>query len=203
MENVSVRKPGPVGWAWIHASLLALLLGTAGFWLGGAWGAGIGVAAGVLAPLLIDRARERSGLGDAARATELPERRMGPAALLDPWLGVVPFTGRTAELADLVEWCLDEDAGPVRLVTGGGGAGKTRLSAELRRQMEAQGWRCASVGTGRESEVVPAHAQAAPGAPVLLLVDYAEARSGLEDLIEAAAGGPGRTRVLLVARQAG
>ena len=93
--------------------------------------------------------------------------------------------------------------GPVRLVTGGGGAGKTRLALELRRQMTAAGWRCADVGAGHEAGAVAAQREANPGARVLLVVDYAEARTDLERLLEAVARDPVRMCVLLVARQAG
>ena len=94
-------------------------------------------------------------------------------------------------------------AGLVRLVTGGGGAGKTRLALELCRRMGGRGWRCAQAGEGAERDVVGLERAAAPGARLLLVVDYAEARLGLEELLEAAARDAGRVRVLLLARHAG
>ena len=54
-----VRRPGRVGWAWIGAMVLAVVLGAAGFWVGGGLGAGIGGAAGGLVPLWIERATRR------------------------------------------------------------------------------------------------------------------------------------------------
>jgi hypothetical protein len=74
---------------------------------------------------------------------EAGQRRFGPASLLEPGLGVVPFTGRAAELAQLEGWCLGDQAGLVRLLTGGGGSGKTRLALELVSRMRSRGG-CAS-----------------------------------------------------------
>ena len=80
------------------AAVLAVGLGAAGFWMGAALGAGVGVAAGGVAPLLAELIRRRAEAGDAARRAEPAARRLGPASLLDPALEVVPFTGRMAEL---------------------------------------------------------------------------------------------------------
>src|SRR5580698_176497 len=103
-----MRGPGRVAWAWIAAVLLAVVLGAAGFWIGRGLGAGIGVAAGGLVPLLIDRAARRHEAVGSARRAEGPWQRWSPAYFLEPQLGVVPFTGRIAELAALENWCLDE-----------------------------------------------------------------------------------------------
>src|SRR5271166_5422681 len=137
MEADVVRWPGRVAWALVAAAALGVALGAAGFWVGRALGAGIGVAAGVVAPLLVESIRRRVEVGEAARRLEPPARRLGPASLLDPALGVVPFTGRTAELAALRRWCGNDDAGPVRLVVGGGGEDPAGVGAE------------AAVGRGR------------------------------------------------------
>jgi hypothetical protein len=137
-------SPGRVGWAWVAAVVLSMVSGAAGFWIGGGLGAGIGVAAGGLVPLLIERAARRQETVVSARRAEGPRRRYGPAHVLDPGLGVVPFTGRSAELGDLEQWCGSPGSALVRLVTGDGGAGKTRLALELAGRMAGQGWRCAS-----------------------------------------------------------
>jgi len=138
----------------------------------------IGRDLGVVAPLLVGRATRRQEAAASSRDVQTVPRRYGPARLLDPDLGVVPFTGRAAELADLEGWCLDERAGLVRLVTGGGGTGKTRLALELCRRMAGQGWQCVQVDEGTEGEVVQRGRLAAgPGARLLLVVDYAEARA--------------------------
>ena len=202
-DDAGVRGPGRVGRAWAEAAALSVGLGAAGFWVGGALGAGVGVAAGGLVPLLIERASRRQEAGESAGEAEVPGRRYGPAHLLEPGLGVVPFTGRADELAALEGWCLAGDGGLVRLVTGGGGAGKTRLALELCRRMAGRGWRCAWVDEGAEGGAVRRERAAGPGARLLLVADYAEARAGVEELVKAAARDAGVVRVLLLARHAG
>ena len=203
-DDTVMRGPGRVGWAWVEATSLAAVLGAAGYWVGGGPGAGIGVAAGVVAPLLVERATRRQEAVASSRDVQAVPRRYGPAHLLEPALGVVPFTGRAAELADLEGWCLDELARLVRLVTGGGGTGKTRLALELCRRMAGRGWQCVQVDEGTEGEVVQLERLAAgPGARLLLMVDYAETRPRLEELLKAGLRDEGRARVLLLARHAG
>jgi hypothetical protein len=143
-----------------------------------------------------------------------------PLGLLRPEVGVVPFHGREQELADLVSWCRDDGAFPVRLTTGAGGEGKTRLARELVERMREQTW-CA----GLLNERTPAADMSVIGyltTPALLVVDYAETRvdqvaaliAELDRVVLAAAdqrGDPARTgrypatdiRVLLLARSAG
>lgn len=123
--------------------------------------------------------------------------RLSPACLLDPHLGIVPFTGRQAELATLLDWCLAPSAGPVRLVTGGGGTGKTRLAVELCRKMSGWWWQCDWLRAGDElNDSSPVRGQ-------LVVVDEAEPRTDLADLLAAAARAPSRMRVLLLARAPG
>ena len=62
---------------------------------------------------------------------------------------------------------------------------------------------CVFVDEGAEGDVVRRERAAAPGARLLLAVDYAEARTGLEELLKAAVREEGRVRVLLLARHAG
>ena len=202
-DDAGMRGPGRVGWAWIEAASLSVALGAVGFWIGGGLGAGIGVAAGGLTPLLIERATRKQEAVESAREAEGLPRRYGPAHLLEPGLGMVPFTGRAGELEALEGWCLAPQGGLVRLMTGGGGAGKTRLALELRTRMTGRGWRCVAVDEGAERDVVPLERAAAPRARLLLVVDYAEARAGLEELLKAAVRDAGRVRVLLLARHAG
>jgi tetratricopeptide (TPR) repeat protein len=89
------------------------------------------------------------------------------------------------------------------LVSGAGGSGKTRLALELMRRMRARGWACALVAEGAENDAVQVQRSATPGARLLLVVDYSEARLGLERLLRGAARDEGLVRVLLLARQAG
>ncbi|WP_371779139.1 tetratricopeptide repeat protein [Streptosporangium subroseum] len=143
---------------------------------------------------------------EAAGVEELsaPVTSGGPAGLLDPRRQVVEFVGRNDELTKLIAWCetADEDVGRVRLVTGPGGVGKTRLAVQLRVRLAEVGWRCVLVGEGQEATAV-SRARAASSDRLLLVVDYAETRTALGALLREVAAASGMVRVLLLARSAG
>jgi hypothetical protein len=125
------------------------------------------------------------------------------ARLLDPRREVVGFVGREAELGKLAAWCQDDRAGRLRLVTGPGGVGKTRLAVELASRMRAAGWRAERIADGADAEAIGA-LRAVTRGRALLTVDYAETRVGLVRMLSALAGELGRdVRVLLLARSAG
>ncbi|MDZ7704546.1 MAG: hypothetical protein U5L04_08705 [Trueperaceae bacterium] len=68
-----------------------------------------------------------------------------PSELLNSAREIVPFYGRDDDLDDLYRWCRQKGDDPidVRLYTGEGGVGKTRLMRQLCRQMlrDDNGWR--------------------------------------------------------------
>jgi hypothetical protein len=126
----------------------------------------------------------------------------GPAALLRPDRQVVGFIDRP-ELGRLREWCDGAEQARLLLLTGAGGVGKTRLAVQLARERETQGWVCRVIRPGEEADAVQA-VRAVDSGPVLLVVDYAETRSGLAGMLRAIAGDSGgRLRVLLLARGMG
>lgn len=114
----------------------------------------------------------------------------------------MPFVGRRSEHASLAVWCTSPDPVGIRLVTGPGGVGKTRLAREFAHHMARAGWTCLNVPDGAEDRAL---ALVPDGAPALLLADDADTRgTALADLLAAAARGRnGALRVLLVARSAG
>ncbi len=124
---------------------------------------------------------------------ERPVRQ--PSALLRAEHEVVPFAGRNAEEAELLAW-LDGNADlAAHLVTGPGGAGKTRLARRLLALARHGGW---TAGILRAE--APADLLAGLDRPLLVVVDYAEARAPqLVSLIAALHGSP-RARLLLLAR---
>lgn len=133
--------------------------------------------------------------------------RSPPGALLradidDP----VPFHGREQELDDLWQWCHSTHSLEVRLYTGPGGIGKTRLMRELVLRLRSKGWQSGFL----EGELVAATAPfwsalAAGPEQRLFVIDYAETRRDelvrlLGELIREADGAS--RRVLLLARAA-
>ena len=87
--------------------------------------------------------------------------------LLVPDFQVVEFIGRTDELRRLREWCLDEKLTSVAAVSGDGGAGKSRLAAQLCREMDDLLW-----SAGIIPAQVPDRVELAR--PTLAVVDYVE-----------------------------
>lgn len=208
--GVGWKLPTLAAALWVVA--LGVWAGVAAGPIGGPWGAVAGsvltVLAGVVTaymPSFRDEFRQRAAEHAKAqealrRASELPAG--GPAALLDPRRGLVGFIGRERELSGLLDWCEDGRTRGLRLVTGPGGVGKTRLSVELCARLEPRGWRWVRAGDGQEASALAAARREWPGR-VLLVVDYAETRIGLGELLRAVAADAGPVRVLLLARSAG
>jgi tetratricopeptide (TPR) repeat protein len=188
-----------VGLASVGAAIAYVLAG--GGWA--VWGAVIGAVTGSFAPSMYDALRER----DAGQEHWMALIDNGPpqswARLLDPQREVVGFVGRERELAALTAWCEDDDAGRLRLVTGAGGVGKTRLAVELSGRLKELGWNCERVKDGTEAGAIDA-LRRVTRSRTLLIVDYAETRTGLPQMLAALASDKGDgVRVLLLARSGG
>jgi hypothetical protein len=133
-----------------------------------------------------------------------PDKHAGPpvARYLRPEEAVVPFRHRP-ELDELFRWCVADSHAAVRLVTGDGGTGKTRLALRLGEELAANGWQ--SLWVPRDAERDAVQAVHTIGQPCVLVVDYAETRgelAGLLDDLAADHDGPD-LRLLLLARSAG
>ena len=120
----------------------------------------------------------------------------------------VPFHGRTSELDDLLGWAASGPPLRVRLITGAGGMGKTRLMFEACRQLRMSGWTsgfldpAAMLERGGLWDML-----AAAGSRCLMVIDYAEnRRDQTVDAIGAALRGLGSggpvVRLVLLARAA-
>lgn len=133
-------------------------------------------------------------------ADRLSGAGQSPATMLLPEHPAVPFIGRERELAKPTGWCTGR-TGPLLLLTGDGGTGKTRLALELAARLD--GWRCGWVRPGQEAGAI----DVLPGGKSLIVVDYAETRDrkNLAELVGALAWPKGKrqVRVLLIARAAG
>ena len=184
----------------------------AGAWRGGLVGAaviGVGIYvapefSGLLARRRAQAAAAQSRLDRVSAGAASPVRLSdaGPAALLRPDRQVVGFIDRP-DLQRLRAWCDGDDQPRVLLLTGAGGVGKTRLALQLARDREALGWMCRIIRPGEEAGAIPA-ARAVSSGLVLLVVDYAETRLGLESMLRALAEDDGdRLRVIMLARSVG
>jgi tetratricopeptide (TPR) repeat protein len=131
---------------------------------------------------------------------------LSPAFLLEAQRRVVAFHGRDQAMADLVSWATSGPRIAVKVVHGPGGQGKTRLAHELTRHLNApeHWWSTVWVSghTGpQELEVVKDTT-----VPSLLVLDYAEARTGqIAAVLHACARRRSATpvRLLLLARTVG
>ena len=131
-----------------------------------------------------------------------PDDGVSLAALLRPDRGIVKFTGREAELELLRAWCNSAATRSVKVLAGTGGVGKTRLALELAAEWEAAGRTWQLVAVGQENTALSA-ARGVTTGRVLLVIDYAETRAGLESLVEELLEDTGPVRVLLLARSLG
>jgi hypothetical protein len=221
-----LRHPGAVGID-SRSVALAVLTVAAAVGLGfaaGAWAGVVTAFAGLVPTALWETTRERRERNKtAARRREKalaifappievadagvevagddPAER-GAAWYLRPEAQVVSFRPRP-ELGELLEWCVTVGHLGVRLVTGDGGAGKTRLAVQLSQDLARDGWRVMWVPPGWEGAAIGA--VRAVREPALLVVDYAETRPGLAGLLADAAGAADcpELRVVLLARSAG
>jgi hypothetical protein len=127
--------------------------------------------------------------------------------LLRAEYGVVPFhPQRRPDVERLLAWCEADVRIAVRVVTGAGGTGKTRLMIELCKQARLRRWRAGFLH--RETPVAPSwelDGLVEGNEPLLLVVDYAETkRDVLVPVLRRLSldhASPS-TRVILVARAA-
>ncbi|WP_328990212.1 hypothetical protein OG394_28635 [Kribbella sp. NBC_01245] len=128
-----------------------------------------------------------------------------PSALLRAAYRVVPFHGRESELDELNRWRRSDEPLQVRLVTGPGGMGKTRLLIEASLQARLESWYAGFlVAPNGRPESWPIDLARRQG-DLLVVIDYAETRrQDVVDLLaEAVKGRQGRVRLVLLARARG
>jgi hypothetical protein len=152
--------------------------------------------------------RERETYQPAARPQVSPLRApyldpgsaQGPLQLLRADYQVVPFQPRD-ELTILRHWCAQAASSQqtgLAVIDGTGGSGKTRLALELAQRLSDQGW---YAGLLRHSVEGISWSQslewlATVVSPILVIVDYADARA--EDTKALMRALTGRTRVAVV-----
>lgn len=146
---------------------------------------------------------EPAELTDAIEALT-PLKPRSVATLLHPRAETVRFTGRRELLDDMVAWSTRGDDLSVAILSGPGGAGKTRMAREVGHRLAAS--RHAVVHLRRRSGPEQHRLLARTTAPVFLVIDYAESRAAeVGALLDRLSGRPRGVpfNVLLVARAVG
>ncbi|MFF8431701.1 trypsin-like serine protease [Streptomyces sp. NPDC016566] len=120
--------------------------------------------------------------------------------LLEARYNVVPFQGRRRELDELTDWCWQDAGVRVRLLSGGGSVGKTRLAREICHRMGAHGW-IAGIVDPQSTEFSQVRELEENR---LLVVDDADVHAGqLEALLAHAVDARGRLRIVAVTHNIG
>lgn len=142
--------------------------------------------------------------------TEPPPPEHGPVALLNARHALVDFFEplHAEVLQDLRSWCDEEEALSVRLFHGAAGSGKTRLFIEAAQRLRGQDWRAGFLHEAVEPERFEALLASASERPTLVVIDRAESLPQLGALLLSVAhrrkaGGSGRFRLVLIARETG
>ncbi len=142
--------------------------------------------------------RRNTGWGARPTAADVAAVDIAP---IDP-ASLTPEQARARAIDAMVRWCLT-DTSRLWLVEGGPNSGKTDLVAEVADRLTHQRWPCGWARPGLASYAVTAAAR--NGRPALVLVDDAETRADMFDLLATLANGgnPLGVRVIIAARDFG
>ena len=130
-----------------------------------------------------------------------------PGALLKAEYGIVPFHQRHAELENLDEWCYSNERIAVRLYTGPGGIGKTRLAVEQCQRLNSKISKTWKTGFLQTTETTKHRRHfdwlSSEKSAIFLVIDYAETRRpDVVTFLRAALHAKNKIRVVLLARAA-
>jgi tetratricopeptide (TPR) repeat protein len=130
---------------------------------------------------------------------ELPDDPNAVFRLLSWRARLVPLIGREKEKDALLNWTREKRQISVRILSGPGGAGKTRLAADFAQQLRELDWTAGFVSLA-EPMIVPVRQRG-----LLLLIDYPEEQPenvvALLRNLAATEAPPAPVRVLLLSRQ--
>lgn len=118
---------------------------------------------------------------------------------------VTDLYGRDGELNEILKWATNpEPRATLHLLSGRGGAGKTRLAGTAAKLLKAKGWKAGFLPTNADDTTIHLSLDAC-GVGALLIVDYPEERPKLvKKLLEVASTNqeyPVPVRLLLVSRE--
>lgn len=138
---------------------------------------------------------------------ELPSNAP-PSALLEARYQVVPFHGEKGTFDSLERWCTTGPAVSALLIHAESGVGKTRLAIEWTKRQRAAGWSAGFLPSRVPEDSL--RQVCSLGQPVAIVIDDAESRPGLYELLEqvwkyrtqAVKREQPRMRLLLLARNA-
>jgi tetratricopeptide (TPR) repeat protein/nucleoside phosphorylase len=143
---------------------------------------------------------------------DLPDNP-SPAQLLTARYQAVSWNDevRKAELKELTTWCDSATAVSIRLFTGSGGSGKTRLFVEWSRRLQERGWDAGFIPEALVDKDSSEHPDVgllvANERPTFIVVDYAESRTALAAFLKKVTGtsrsSSAPLRIALVAREVG
>ncbi len=142
--------------------------------------------------------------------TKLAARENSEVALLSAYRDdVVRLVGRDREIDDLRRWLDDNASISIRVLTGAGGRGKTRLALELARAVSKHGWLAGFATADELDRFRGQHGveQRRWDKPVLVILDYAasraeQLRAWIRELADASLEERPKLRLLLLERQA-
>ncbi len=184
------------GWVVAAAALALAAAGGSAVGLGApTWLAGtVGAVSALVAAVAVDRvfrARDERAAARERRSEVLDVLTAAAPGDQDDALGLLradrspaPFRGRGRELRLLADWCAEDSANPVFMITGSAGVGKSRLALKFASTLIegwARGWLRAEAGEEAISAV------RACGDPAMILVDDADGRADLVPLLDALA----------------
>jgi hypothetical protein len=167
-------------------------------------------------PPSISIATTRTNTSDLAQWVELPaplwhqHSGLSPSQLLKAEEALIPFAAeRTIFLQTQLDWATTQTHPTcVRLLTGEGGTGKTRLALEMCKRLMDAGWAAGFLKSDVQPLSAPSFVKVLSQSlqPVLLVLDYAETRTDvllaiLAALVSQKSLSP--IRVLLIARSSG
>lgn len=127
-----------------------------------------------------------------------PQDHPDPFALLNWRTRLSEFAGREPQMAELRQWAEDPRLVSVKLITGEGGVGKTRLAAEFGETLQCDNWSSGFVYL-RKSQSFPCRKNG-----TLMIVDYPEEnRPGLDEFLRdlSEINPKSKFRVLLLTRK--